>query len=68
MNDAYNHEFKVRVITEDGELVMEDTDFHVNARWDWFETVVNTSKRDEVVQLIDTDSDSIVCEQIVGAS
>lgn len=57
------HEFMIRVITEDGELVLEDRDFHVNARFDWFGTVKDNSKKGEITQLIDTESDYVVCEE-----
>lgn len=63
--DANDHEFCIRTITEDGELVSEDRDFHVNARFDWFATVVDTSASGEVVQLIDEDSNIIVAEELI---
>lgn len=57
------HEFLIRVITEDGELVLEDRDFNVNDRFERFETVSNQNTTGEVTQLIDTESDYVVCEE-----
>lgn len=60
---ATTHEFMIRVITEDGELVYTDTDFNVNARWDWFGEVSRDLNEGEIAQLIDTESDYVLAEQ-----
>lgn len=49
------HDFLIRVITIDGELVLEDTDFAEGSEWDVFNEILLQSIPGEVVQLIDND-------------
>lgn len=46
-----DHDFEVRVLTEDGEVVLSDVDFDEEARWDWFSEVAKQHPGD-VTQLI----------------
>lgn len=61
-----SHTLQIRVITEDGELVSEDSDFREDAAYDFMDTVAMTSDRGEVVQLIDTADDRVLSEIRVG--
>lgn len=58
------HTLEVRVITEDGILVLSDTDFAEDAQYDWFEEVLRNAEENEVVQLIDNSDDSVIIEKI----
>lgn len=60
------HPYLIRVITADSELVLEDTDFAEDARYDWFDEIVRSSDDGEIVQLINTDDDSVMHEHIVS--
>lgn len=61
-----DHKFAIRVLSTDGEIISIDSDFREDARYDFFETVVNTSDAGDVVQLIDTSDDCVLAEEIAG--
>lgn len=58
------HNLEVRVITEDGILVLSDTDFAEDAQYDWFAEVLRNAEENEVVQLIDNSDDRVIAEEI----
>lgn len=62
---ATTHDYCIRTITVDGELVTEDRDFAEHAAWDWFDEVVRGAQPGEVVQLIDEASNYVLGEQII---
>lgn len=59
-----DHSFLVRVLSKDGEVLMEDTDFSEGARFDWFDEILRQSDEGDIVQLIDTSDDRVITEQI----
>lgn len=60
-----DHDYSIRVITEDGILVSEDTDFSENGRWDYFLETVRQAEAREIVQLLF--EDTIAAEEAVAA-
>ena len=59
-----NHNLEVRIITEDGILVLSDTDFAEEAQYDWFAEILHNAEPGEVVQLIDNSDDRVILEEI----
>lgn len=59
-----SHGLTVRVITEDGELVSEDSDFSEDAKWDWFDETRRTADAGTVVQLIDSEGNVVGEERV----
>lgn len=56
--------FLIRILSEDGEVILEDTDFAEEARFDWFDENLRQAKVGETVQLIDTSDDRVLVEEI----
>lgn len=56
--------FLIRILSEDGEVIFEDTDFAEEARFDWFDENLRQATAGEIVQLIDTSDDRVIVEQI----
>ena len=59
-----DHSFLIRILSEDGEVILEDTDFSEDARFDWFEENHRQATAGEVIQLIDTANDRVIEEKI----
>lgn len=56
--------FLIRILSEDGEVILEDTDFAEDARFDWFDENLRQATAGETVQLIDTSDDRVLVEEI----
>lgn len=56
--------FLIRILSEDGEVIFEDTDFAEEARFDRFDENLRQATAGEIVQLIDTSDDRVIVEQI----
>lgn len=59
-----DHTFLIRILSEDGEVLLEDTDFAEDARFDWFDENLRQATAGEIVQLIDTSDDRVLVEEI----
>ena len=64
MANNSDHSFVIRVFSEEGEMVLEDTDFSVDGRVDWFEEILRQSDEGEVVQLVDTSDNRVIFEKV----
>lgn len=59
-----DHSFLIRILSEDGEVLLEDTDFSEDARFDWFDENHRQAAAGEVIQLIDIANDRVVEQKI----
>lgn len=66
MTTNRDHNFQIRILTENGELALEDVDFAENARWDLFEQHLREATRGETVQLINIEENRVLCEEMKG--
>lgn len=60
-----DHSYEIRILSEDGELLLEDTDFAEDARFIWFDQILmESADPGQTVQLIEKTDGTIVEEQI----
>lgn len=61
----YDHSYEVRILSEDGELILEDSDFAEEARFIWFDQILKESADPgQTVQLVEKADGTIVEEKI----
>lgn len=59
------HSLVIRIMTIDGILVSEATDFTEDTQFDRFDELAENAQAGEVVQLIELTDDRILAEQII---
>ncbi len=57
-----DHSFLIGILSEDGEVLLEDTDFSEDARFDWFEENHRQAAAGDVFELIDSSDGRVISE------
>lgn len=64
-NKSLNHKYSVATLdSETREVIYSVEDFAEDARFDWFEQTCDFTPVSETVQLVDTESNTVILEEI----
>jgi len=62
----YDHSYEIVTLSEDGEVLLRDSDFAEDARFIWLDQTVDFSEPGEKIQLIEKTDGTIIEEKVRG--